>query len=137
MDKDYRSVSASELNGVRKAYESAGIELEAKHFNSEAEIIAGCQDAFAILATGNSPITRDVMAPFSPLKFVQRCGVGVNSIDLDATTELGKIILNLPGFCPNELANLVIATIMGLIHNTTCYDQEIRKGACPNAGRCK
>ena len=62
---------------------------------------------------------------------MQRFGVGVNSIDLDAASELGKIILNIPGFCAKELADLAAAMILGLVRNTAYYDREIRKGGWP------
>lgn len=131
VDRDYGSVSAAELEQVREAYAKAGIELLAAHYTTEDEIISGCQDADVILATGNPPITRRVMEALPKLKFVQRFGAGVNSIDLKAAADLNKVILNLPGFCAKELADLATAMIMGLIRNTAYYDREIRKGNWP------
>lgn len=131
VDKDYGSASAEELAKVQAAYAKAGIELELKHFSTEEEIIAGCQGTMAILGTGNPPITRKVMEALPELQIVQRFGAGVNSIDLAAAAELNKIILNLPGFCAKELADLATAMIMGLIRNTAYYDREIRKGGWP------
>lgn len=131
VDKNYGSVNAQELDIVRTAYEKAGIELELQHFTTEEEIIKGCQGAMAILGTGNPPITRTVMEALPELKFIQRFGVGVNSVDLDAAAELGKIVLNLPGFCAKELADLATAMIMTLVRNTAYYDREIRKGKWP------
>lgn len=131
VDKDYGSVSYEELQKVQAAYADAGIQLELRHYVSEDEIIQGCQGAVAILGTGNPPITRKVMEALPDLKYVQRFGAGVNSIDLDAAAELGKIILNLPGFCAKELADVATAMIMGLIRNTAYYDREIRKGGWP------
>lgn len=131
VDKDYGSVTPQELETVRAAYEAAGIELVACHFTTEDEIIEGCRGAVAILGTGNPPITRRVMEALPELRFVQRFGIGVNSIDLDAAAELGKIVLNIPGFCAKELADLATAMIMGLIRNTVYYDREIRKGNWP------
>ena len=55
VDKDYGSVTSEELETVKKAYAKAGIDLELQHFTTEDEIIAGCQDAMAILGTGNPP----------------------------------------------------------------------------------
>ena len=131
VDKDYGSVTPAELEQVREAYAAAGIELVAQHYTTEDEIIEGCRDAEVILGTGNPPITRKVMEALPQLKFVQRFGVGVNSIDLDAAAELGKIVLNIPGFCAKELADLATAMIMGLVRNTNYYDKEIRKGGWP------
>ncbi|MCQ4690989.1 C-terminal binding protein [Clostridium sp. SL.3.18] len=131
VDKDYGSVSARELMEVQESYKQAGIELEAYHFQTEEEIMEGCRGADAILATGNPPITRKVMEALPELKFIQRFGAGVNSIDLHAAAEMGKMVLNLPGFCAKELADLATAMILGLIRNTAYYDREIRKGKWP------
>ena len=131
VDKDYGSVSAAELNQVQKAYARVDIELVLQNYNTEDEIIEGCKGADVILATGNPPITRKVMTALPELKFIQRFGAGVNSIDLDAASDLGKVVLNLPGFCAKELADLATAMIMGLIRNTVYYDREIRKGNWP------
>lgn len=131
VDKDYGSASAEELEQVRQAYARSGIELELCNFTTEDEIITGCQGAVAILGTGNPPITRRVMEALPELRFIQRFGVGVNSIDLKAAEELSKVVLNIPGFCAKELADLATAMIMGLIRNTVYYDREIRKGNWP------
>ena len=131
VDKDYGSVTPEELQIVREAYGRAGIELEALHLETEAAIIEACQEAEVVLATGNPPLTEKVMEALPKLRFIQRFGVGVNSIDLDAASRLGKIVLNIPGFCAKELADLATAMIMGLIRNTNYYDREIRKGSWP------
>ena len=131
VDKDYGSVSAEEMERVQNAYKQAGITLELAHFTSEDEIINGCRGCSAILGTGNPPITRKVMEALPELQFIQRFGAGVNSIDLDAATELGKIVLFLPGFCAKELADLATAMIMGLVRNTAYYDRKIREGEWP------
>lgn len=140
VDKDYGSVSAEELMRVSAAYAAAGIELELLSYEvieaqqkepTEDEVIAACRDAEIILATGNPPITRKVIEALPKLRFVQRFGAGVNSIDLDAAAEHGVIVLNLPGFCAKELADVAAAMIMALIRNTAYYDREVRKGNWP------
>ena len=131
VDKDYGSVSAEEMSRVCEAYKLAGIELEACHFTSEEALIEGCRGAMTILCTGNPDINRHVMESLPELRFIQRFGVGVNSIDLDAATELGKTVLFLPGFCAKELADLSAAMILSLVRNLGYYDREIRSGGWP------
>ena len=101
VDKDYGSVTSEELARVAAAYAAAGIEVQLLEYQvsaaqqkepTEDEIIAGCQGAQIILATGNPPITRAVMEALPELRFVQRFGAGVNSIDLEAAAELGVIV---------------------------------------------
>ena len=143
LDKDYGSVTDEELATVQAAYNAAGIDFAIMDYKvvaaqkkepTEDEIIANCKDAEIILGVGNPPVTRKVMEALPKLKFVQRFGAGVDSIDLNAAAELGVIVLNLPGFCVKELADVATAMIMGLIRNTAYYDREIRKGNWP---KCK
>ena len=111
-----------------------GISLEFKDLVSEDEIIAECQDATAILATGNPPLNGKVINSLPKLKYIQRFGIGVNSIDLEEATKNKVIVLNLPGFCSKELADLSLAMILGLIRNVNYYDRKIRDGYWP---KCK
>lgn len=131
VDKDYGSVSEEELQTIGSAYAKAGIELVSLQLSTEEEIVECCWDATAILGTGNPPITRAVMEALPKLKFIQRFGIGVNSIDLKAAADLNKIVLNLPGFCIKELADMAAAMILSLLRNTVYYDREIRKGNWP------
>lgn len=140
VDKDYGSVNETELQRVAAAYSAAGIQVDMLPYRvlaeqqkepTEEEIIAGCADAQILLATGNPPITARVLSALPELRFVQRFGAGVNSIDLEAAAERGVIVLNLPGFCARELADVAAAMIMGLIRNVAYYDREVRKGNWP------
>ncbi|MGM0755903.1 MAG: C-terminal binding protein [Bacillota bacterium] len=133
IDKDYGSVTAEDLVVLQKRFANAGIELELAHFHSEDEIIAGCQDAEAILGTGNPPMTKKVLSALPNLKIIQRFGIGVNSINLSAATKADTVALYMPGFCVEELAAHAASLILGLIRNTAYYDRQIRNGNWPKA----
>ena len=100
VDKALRRASQpQELDRVAAAYQAAGIQMELLEYQVEAtrqkepteeEIIAGCQGAQVLLATGNPPITRKVMETLPEVKFVQRFGAGVNSIDLVGRRRAGR-----------------------------------------------
>ncbi|MDF2524579.1 MAG: Phosphoglycerate dehydrogenase [Clostridiales bacterium] len=133
VDKDYGSVSLENLLYIKSEYEKNGIELALFHCANEDEIIDACKDADAILGTGNPPISRKVLSSLPKLKVVQRFGIGVNSVDLEAASEYGKLIMFMPGFCIEELATHAASFILSLIRNTAYYDRKIRKGLWPKA----
>ena len=133
VDKDYGSVTESDLLELQDAYAGCGIELELCHLTTEDEIIGRCGEAEAILGTGNPPITANVLAALPKLKLVQRFGIGVNSIDLQAATDYGKAVLYMPGFCVEELAAHAASLILSLFRNTVYYDRHIRAGEWPKA----
>ena len=131
VDKNYGSLHEEDYEIIRKSYEKAGIQFEMKDLKTDDEIIESCQDADVLLCTGNPPITGKVFKNCKNLKLVQRFGIGVNSVDLDAATETNKVALFMPGFCVNELAAHATSFIMALNRNTAYYDRKIRQGEWP------
>lgn len=128
VDKNYGSVSPENLAKIQDAYKAKGVTLRLEHYSTPEEIIAGCQDADAILGTGNPPITKAVLESLKKLKLVQRFGIGVNSVDLGAASVNGVLALYMPGFCITELAVHATALILNLSRNIGYYDRGIRKG---------
>ncbi|WP_312045642.1 C-terminal binding protein [Anaerotignum sp.] len=128
VDRYYGSVSLENQEYIKEAYKQNGINLRLEHYITPEEIIAGCPDADVILGTGNPPITRSVLENLPKLKAVQRFGIGVNSIDLEAAKKAGVLVLNMPGFCVEELALHATALILNAIRNVGYYDRGIRNG---------
>jgi D-3-phosphoglycerate dehydrogenase len=133
VDRDYGSISIDKQHLIKEEYNKNGIKLALNHFKTPEEIIENCKDVDIILGTGNPPITREVIESLPNLKIIQRFGVGVNSIDLEAATEHGVLVLFMPGFCASELAYHSIALAMSILRNVVFYDREIRNGEWPKA----
>lgn len=128
VDSEYGSVSLEKQIYLVEKYQENGINLRLAHYETPEEIVANCQGVDAILGTGNPPITKEVLRGIPSLKVVQRFGIGVNSVDLDAATEAGVLVLFMPGFCVDELAFHATALIMDLLRNVSYYDRGIRGG---------
>lgn len=128
VDRDYGSVSLEKQEYIKAQYAKNGINLRMEHYVTPEEIIENCKDADAILGTGNPPITRAVLESLPNLKVVQRFGIGVNSVDLEAASENNVLILFMPGFCVEELALHATALILSLVRNLSYYDRGIRNG---------
>ena len=79
------------------------------------------------------PITRKVISSLEKAKAFIRYGIGVNSVDLDAATEYGKLVYFMPGFCAEELVIHATALALNLLRNITFYDTRIRQGQWPKA----
>lgn len=131
VDADYGSLNKEDIQQLKAAYEQSGIAFEADHFKTDQEIVDNCQDADGLLCIGNPPISQLVMEHCPKLKYIQRFGIGVNSVDLDAATEYGKYVFYMPGFCIEELAAHAASMILALIRNTAYYDRKIRQGLWP------
>ena len=87
----------------QEAFEKAGMEIEFHDWSTEEEIIAGAQDADAVMVVA-VPMSRRVIEALPKLKFIGRCGIGYDSVDLDAATERGIPVCNVPDYCAYEVA---------------------------------
>lgn len=134
VDRDYNALKTDELDRIKSAYLAAGIGFDIAHFPDEHTLIEGCSGYDIAICTGNPPFSSSVIASLPDLKIIHRTGAGVNSIDLEAATYYGKIVINLPGFCYRELADNALGLILGLIRNIGYYDRSIRKGEWPKNG---
>lgn len=134
VDSNYGSVSPDKITEYVENYSKIGIKVIPKHLTTDDAIVAECSDADVLMCTGNPPITRKVTEGIPNLKVVQRFGIGVNSVDLDAAREHGVLALNLAGFCIEELAVHATALILDLIRNVSYNDRGVRQGIWRKAG---
>lgn len=100
---------------------------------SPEELLALSEDvAGAIVST--DPFTRDVMRDSPKLQVIARTGVGIDSIDAEAATELGVAITTTPGANEESVADHTLAMILGLLRRVPQNDASLRRGEWNRTG---
>lgn len=94
---------------------------------SPAELLGLCADAAgAIVST--DPFTAEVLRDSPGLQVIARVGVGVDSIDLAAATDLGIAVASTPGANEDTVADHAIALMLALLRRIPENDAGVRKG---------
>jgi len=83
-------------------------------------------NADAMLASVEK-LTRDVLAA-SKLRAVARLGVGYDSIDIAAATDLGIAVTITPGTLEESVAEHTVALLLGVTRGLVQRDREVRSG---------
>src|SRR5690554_1031929 len=78
------------------------IELEVLQTKDKEKILQSVKDADAILLM-YANIDEDILKAAENVKIVSRYGIGVNMIDVDAATRLGKMVGNVNDYCIDEV----------------------------------
>ncbi len=104
-----------------------GSELILAQVQEERELIRACREADGLL-NQYAPLTRRVLENLPNCKVVSRYGVGVDSVDLKAATDLGIIVANVPDYCMDEVADQTVSMFLGLIRKTAFFDQKVKSG---------
>ena len=93
----------------------------------EDELIALLQDCDAVIGSSD-PYTARVFAECPRLKVVARCGVGTDSVDMDAAAKAGIIATNTPGAMTEAVADFTFALMLSLARRIAEGDSLMRAG---------
>ncbi len=113
-------------------YEEAGFEIIEGPARTEDELIELIGDADGAQVGTIPDTSRRVLEACQNLKVVSRFGVGVDSIDLDAATELGVLATNVPGSNTTEVADHAVALLLSLTRRLYDAITTTREGAWAN-----
>jgi len=108
-------------------FRRTGAELILAQVQAEKEVIEFCKDADGLL-NQYALLTRKVLENLPKCKVISRYGVGVDSVDLKAATDLGIIVANVPDYCMDEVATQTIAMILSLTRKTAFFDRKVKSG---------
>lgn len=100
-------------------------ELMLAQIREEEDLIRVCQQADGLI-NQYALLTRRVLEQLPNCKVIARYGVGVDSVDLKAATDLGIIVANVPDYCIDEVASHTVALILTLVRKTAFYDRKVK-----------
>lgn len=95
--------------------------------DDEAAFIREIADANALLHV-LKPVTSAMIRAAPKLKLIQKIGVGVNTIDLDAAETAGIAVANMPGTNSQAVAEQTLALMFAVLRRLPYLDQLTRSG---------
>jgi phosphoglycerate dehydrogenase-like enzyme len=75
------------------------------------------------------PVVADHLAGAPRLRLIQKIGVGVNTIDLEAARAHGVAVCNLPGTNSAAVAEMTLGLMLAALRRIVAYDGATRRGA--------
>ena len=115
------------LDIERSILEPHGYRVAEHQCDTAAEVAEACADAVGVLNT-YAPMPADVIGRLERCRAIARYGVGLDTIDLDAATERGILVRNVPDYCVEEVALHTIALLLAAHRRVVRGDRRIRAG---------
>lgn len=115
------------LDYERAILEPLGCTVIGRQCRTAADVIAQCGDAVALL-NQYAPITREVFAALPNLKLVVRYGVGYDSVDVAAATEHGVMVVNVPDYGVQEVADHTLALLLAMVRKIPAIVNDVTAG---------
>mgnify|MGYP000050093845 CR=1 FL=1 len=111
-----------DLNQEKSILSKYDVDLMDFHCTTEDEVIAAVDGADAVLVQF-APITRRVLESMENCKVVVRYAVGFDNIDLDAATELGIRVVNIPDYCTEEVSEHAVMLLLAVARKLCTLNQ--------------
>lgn len=102
--------------------ESHGFDVRVLGTRDPEEIVAGSQDAVALLP-GYATVTRGMIERLPHLKIISLMSMGFDYVDVDAASEHGVWVSNVPGAATEEVATHALALILASARQLPYYTE--------------
>ena len=96
--------------------------------NSAAEFLAGAADADALITSWGIHIDRQIIAGLEKCVVIGVGSVGVDMVDVDAATEAGIVVTNVPDVFIEEVADHAMMLLLAAARRTKQMDQMAKSG---------
>ena len=92
------------------------------------EALKLCERAEGILVR-RLEVTAEMIRRFGACKVIVRYGVGTDNVDIQAATEAGIIVGNVPDYCIDEVSTHALALLLACVRDVTGTHQRLTEGA--------
>lgn len=106
----------------------AGFDLDVREKLSGPALQEAVQAADGLIVRSATKVTRELLENPGRLRAIVRAGVGVDTIDVDAATRKGILVMNTPDGNTVSTAEQTIALLFALVRHTPAADASMRAG---------
>lgn len=110
--------------------EALGPDFEIRHCNGadRAELLPAIADVDAILVRSATKVDAEALAAAKKLKVIARAGVGLDNVDVKASTQAGVMVVNAPTSNIVSAAELAVALMLAAARHVSPAHAALREG---------
>jgi len=118
--------------------ESLDATLVIGRWRTEEEIVSNAGDADAVLGRiAGQPFTRKVLEQLTKCRIVAGVGVGYEATDVDAATDCGIVVTNVPDYCLDEVSGRAIALMLAMGYKIIQIDKVVKEKQANMVGNAR
>ena len=87
-----------------------------------------------VVYTNKAPITKEIIADCPNLKLIGVLATGYNVVDVEAAKEAGVLVVNIPTYGTDAVAQFTIALLLELCHHIGEHSMCVKRGDWANSG---
>lgn len=111
---------------ARKILQPIGAEVFEYQCMDPEEALPLVEDADAVMVTNGKTMTRDTISKLRKCRVIAKHGIGPDIIDVEAATEHGIMVTNVPDYCLNEVSHHALALVFACARKLALCDDQVR-----------
>lgn len=116
----------------RRAVEAEGWQLVEGQVTQEEHVSSLCHDADAVLSV-RALLSKRVIDKMTRCRVIVRYGIGVETVDLQAASDRGIMVANVPDYCVDEVSDHALTLLLMLNRQTMAATQLARESVWSTA----
>jgi D-3-phosphoglycerate dehydrogenase / 2-oxoglutarate reductase len=111
-------------------FNEMGAEFVKKQCRNEDEFIDFARDADALITVASLlPVTRRVLESLECCRLIANTQVGFDCVDVEAATEHGILVANVPDYCVEEVADHTMALLLACARRVVLLNSLVKSGS--------
>ncbi len=106
----------------------AGVELRLEPYSTLEELLPFAREADALYQS-SVPMSRELLSQLPGLKAICALGIGFDDFDVEAATELGIVVINLPRVFHREVAHHTWALLLAMVRQIVPLNEAMHQRA--------
>lgn len=119
------TLAESGLEALRKADD---VDLDYRPGLQGEDLLAAVRESDALVTRSGTAVTRELVNAGNRLRVVGRAGVGLDNVDIDASTERGILVINAPTANTISATEHTIALLLSACRNLPAADASVKRG---------
>ena len=117
-----------DLESERRVLGAIGAEIDVLQQSEPAALVPLVREADALLVQF-APIDERVVAALDRCRVIVRYGIGVDNVDIDAATERGIPVVNVPDYALDEVADHAMTLLLAAARKLPAMTRLVREGS--------
>lgn len=106
-----------------------GAEFLSQPCATDDEFITFARDADVVITVGSiRPVPRRVIKNLERCRLISNTQIGYDSIDIEAATEKGILVTNVPDYCTEEVSDHAMALLLACVRKIVQLNEAAKKG---------
>jgi D-3-phosphoglycerate dehydrogenase len=116
------------LDLIRNELEVVNAEFVAAKCRQPDEVIELCRDADVVITEYYKPVDRNIISQMRRCQAIIRTGIGVDTIELEAATDHGIFVVNIPAYGTDEVSDHALALLLTCVRKVPLLNNAVKRG---------